>query len=155
MDAVSFTSRSFHVEPVPEGEREVVLSTLVGAADARALAAALAWHRAKEYLAPAVEDADRALALRAVVAVHDQLEDLGGEESQGGPITFREPQMALLAEVAMTYVAERDADGYQDPAERERLATLRSLSGPLFDLVAAFAGAREEAKAEGLLSSGC
>jgi hypothetical protein len=127
-----------------------MLGTLVSAADARALAAALAWQRAKEYLAPAVEAADDVLALRALVGLLDQLEHLA-DESQGGPLVLTEPQVALLAEVTTMYVSERDTDDYQAPAERERLQRLRGLSDPLFELVGHFAGAREEAEAGGLL----
>lgn len=147
MDAVSFTSRRFQIVDGPYGSRDVVLSTIVSAADARALTAALSWQRQTDYLAPGIEAADQVLALRALVVLVDQFEELSGT-SHGGPITLTEPQLALLAEAGARYVATRDVDGHQPLVERERIAALRGLNGPLFDLVADFAGARAEADSQ-------
>jgi hypothetical protein len=146
MAPVSFTPRTFQVVPGPAGTRDVVLSTIVSADDARALSAALAWQRSRQYLAPEMESADQVLALRAMVGLLDELEVVAGT-SHGGPMTLTEPRVVMLAEASSMYVAERDgAEGYQAPAERERLGHLRALGGPLFDVVADFAGARAEAR---------
>lgn len=142
MEAVSFTSRRFQIADGPAGTRDVVLSTIVSAADARALGSALSWQRQADYLAPATESADQVLALRALVLLVDQFEAL---QSGGGPVMLREDQVLLLAEASHRYVAARDVDGHQPPQERERIARLKSLGGPLFDLVADFAGAQAEA----------
>lgn len=143
MEAVSFTSRRFQIVDGPAGARDIVLSTIVSAADARALGFALSWQRQMDFLAPAVEAADQVLALRALVALVDQFEEL---QSGGGPVMLTEAQVLLLAEASHRYVAARDVDGHQPAPERERIGRLKGLGGPLFDLVADFAGARAEAE---------
>ncbi len=52
-----------------------------------------------------------------------------------------------LTEAVSAYVAERDIESYQSPEERERIATLRELTGPLFDLTADCHGAADELQA--------
>lgn len=143
---VSFTDRSFRVAPVAGGGSEVVLTSLVSAADAKALSTALAWMRTREHLAPAMESAEQVLALRSIVALVDLLDEVG-EHPPGIPVDLRGPQVRLLAEAVSRHVAERDADeGYAPPAERDRLKRLRGISGRLFDAVADFAGAEAEAR---------
>jgi hypothetical protein len=141
---MSFTSRRFMVVSGPMGDQDVVLSTILGSADARALRDALAWQRSTDFLAPSVEHADDVLALLALVALLDQVEEIAGS-THGGPTTLTEPQVAMLAEASTRYVAERDIDAHQPLPERERINRLKALSDPLFDLVAHFVGAREEA----------
>lgn len=138
---MSFVPRSFHVTDGPLGSRSVQVATVLSGADVRALAAAVAWQRTRDFLAPSVESAEGVLALRALQSLADALEPLMGD---GGPVSLGSPQVALLAEAASRYVAERDADGHQPPAERERIAKLRALTGPLFDTVGDLAGAEAE-----------
>ncbi|WP_205698293.1 hypothetical protein [Conexibacter sp. SYSU D00693] len=147
---MSFASRNFQVVDGPAG-REVAMSALVSSADARALAAALGWRRQQQFLAPAMESADEVLAMRSVVALLDVLEVVA--DGPGSPITLNRDQTALLAEGAQLYIADRDADdGYRPPAERERLGRLRTLGDQLFDAVTDFAGAVDEARANGLVA---
>lgn len=143
MTGVSFAARSFQVVDGPMGARDLVLGTLVTAADARALADALAWRRNRDHLAAPAEDADAVLALRAIVELVDQLETLTSGD-HAGPMTLTKPQVVLLAETSATYVAERGSEEFTPAPEAERLGRLRSLTGPLFDLVGGFAGAEAE-----------
>ena len=53
----------------------------------------------------------------------------------------------MLCELAASYVAERDVESYQPLEERERIALLRALGGPLMDCCCEFAAAQEEARA--------
>jgi hypothetical protein len=140
---VSFAPRSFHVVPGPLGHQEVAVATVLSAADARALGEAVAWQRTQDFLAPSIEDAGGVQALRAIVRLVDVLDEL----PEGGPVTLSQGQVALLAEAASRYVAERDVEGHQPAPERERLGKLRELQGPLFDTVADFAGAEAELRA--------
>jgi hypothetical protein len=143
MEGVSFSTRSFQVVDGPGGVPTVLLGAIVTVADARALADAASWWRSAEYLAPRIEDAEAVLALRSVVELLDQFEALAAGD-HAGPVTLARRQVALLAEVVARYLSERDGDDYQAPAERERIGRLRALRDPLFDLVAAFAGAEAE-----------
>ncbi|MBJ7331615.1 MAG: hypothetical protein JHC95_17100 [Solirubrobacteraceae bacterium] len=121
-------------------------TVLISAADGRALSDALAWVRTRDFLAPAVESADQILALRGLIALIDQLETIV-DEGHGAPTDLSQDQVTMLGEAAVRYAAERDADdGYQTPAERERVARLRVLGDRLFDLAADFAGAVAEAR---------
>ena len=141
---MSFVQARYQPVVAADGSRRVELTTMVGAADARALSDALAWQRAREFLAPAVESFEQVLALRALVRLVDQLDEVA-DKPDGGPLVLNEPDVAMLAEVSTTYVAERDTEEHQARPERERIARLRDLTEPLFDLVAHLALAREEA----------
>jgi hypothetical protein len=146
MSMVSFADRSFRVAPVAGGASEVVLTSLVSAADARALATAVGWWRSKEHLAPAIESAEGVMALRATMSLVDLLDEVG-ESAPGMPVDLQGPQLRLLAEAVTTYVADRDADeGYSPPEQRDRLKRLRTIGDRLFDAVADFAGAEAEAR---------
>jgi hypothetical protein len=146
MTVVSFTDRSFRIAPTAGGGDEVVLTTLVSAADAKALVAALAWLRARDHLAPALESADDVLALRALVALIDQLDEIG-DSAPGAPVTLGGAPLRLLAEGVARYRAERDGDAYVAPSERDRIVRLRAVGDRLFDAVADLAGAEAEARA--------
>lgn len=147
MTVASLTSRTFRVAPVAGGDQQVVATVLISAADGRALSDALSWLRTRDYLAPVVESADQILALRALVALIDQIDGIT-DDGHGAPMDLTQAQVALLGEAAVRYASERDAeDGYVAPAERERVARLRELSHRLFDLGADFAGAVAEAQA--------
>lgn len=147
MTVASLTERTFRIAPAPGGDQEVIATVLLSASDGRALSDALSWLRTREYLAPATESADQILALRALVALIDQIDTLT-DDGHGAPMDLVQSQVALLGEAAVRYIAERDLDdGYVVPAERERIARLRELSHRLFDLGADFAGAIAEAQA--------
>lgn len=146
MTVASLTTRTFRIAPAPGGDQQVLAAVLICAADGRALSDALTWVRQRDYLAPAVESADQILAMRALTALVDQLDGLV-DDGHGAPVELTQEQVALLAEAAVRYAAEReDEDGYVAPADRDRVARLRVLSHRLFDLSADFAGAVAEAR---------
>lgn len=104
---------------------------------------ALAWRR--DQLARLDHDAaDDVLALRAWMTLDDMLAatDVFGDEA---PLTLTREQAQLLCELAASYVAERDVESYQPVEERERIAMLRALSGPLMDCCCEFATAQDQA----------
>jgi hypothetical protein len=81
-------------------------------------------------------DVAETLAMRALVAVADQLEAL--VESEGhGTIFLAAGGGALLAEAVSTYVTMRDLESHQSVEERARLAILGDLTGDLGALRAA------------------
>jgi hypothetical protein len=142
VEAVSFTSNSIQIGGDP-AEPVAFVASVVSAADARVLAHALAWQRTRSYLAPAAETAEDVLALRALVSVVDALEHVAA----GGPLHLSQAQVLLLTEAAAMYVAERDTDEYQDPAERERIQRLRALSDRLMGVAADLSQALQHATA--------
>ena len=106
---------------------------------------ALAWRR--DQLARMDHDAvEEVLALRAWMTLDDMLAatSVFGDEA---PLTLTREQAQMLCELAASYVAERDVESYQPLEERERIAILRALSGPLMDCCCEFAAAQEEARA--------
>jgi len=147
MTAVSFDTRSFQVVDGPLGARDVVLGTLVTNADARALADALSWRRNRDFVATPMEDAGAIQSLRAMVELLDQVEMLTSGD-HAGPMTLTCPQVVLLAETAAAYVHERGDEDFLALPERDRIARLRSLMTPLFDLVAGFNSAMEQLRAQ-------
>ena len=66
-------------------------------------------------------------------------------------MTLKRDQARLLCQITGAYVTDRDVDSYQPPEERDRIARLRALAGPLMDLCCEFAAAESEAR-EQLLS---
>lgn len=147
MAAVSFATRSFQVVDGPLGTRDIVLGTLVTTADARALADALAWRRSRDFLAVPAQDAESVLRLRSLVDLLDQVEALTRGDHTG-PLTLTHQQVIMLAETAATYVGDRGGEEFTPPPERERLARLRGLTQPLFDLSRDFNGAWAELRAQ-------
>ncbi len=106
---------------------------------------ALAWRR--DQLARLDHDAaDDVLALRAWMTLDDMLAatDVFGDEA---PLTLTREQAQMLCELAASYVTERDVESYQPVEERERIAILRALGGPLMDCCCEFVLAQEEARA--------
>lgn len=135
VEPVSFTAYSVQLSPVAVGTDPVpAVASVVSAADARALAHALAWQRSRRFLAPAAETADEVLALREMVSVLDAVEEVAA--ASGGPLHLTQDQVVLLVEAAAMYAAERDHDEYVAPAERERLGRLRTLSDRLMGIAA-------------------
>jgi hypothetical protein len=149
MDAVSFASANLQVVPVAGGSTEIVASALLTATDGRALGDALAWQRAQDHQVQTFDTVEAVLAFRSLAALVDEIETVAGQ-APGGPITLTAGQAALLAEAAHRYVAVRDSDEHLPQRERERIDRLRSLGGPLFELVARFAQAEEAERGTGL-----
>ena len=92
------------------------------------------------------DDADSVVALRAWMTLDDLLESTAvfGDEA---PITLTREQGLMLCELTTAYVAARDVESYQPVEERDRIALLRTLLGPLMDTCCEFAAAQEEARA--------
>jgi hypothetical protein len=62
------------------------------------------------------------------------------------PLTLTGEQAVMLCELATSYVAERDVESYQPLEERERIALLRDLAGPLMDCCCEFVAAQAEVR---------
>lgn len=123
----------------------VVCDAIAVRGDIDAFRDALAWRR--DQLARVEHDAtDDVLALRAWMTLDDMLAatDVFGDEA---PLTLTREQAQMLCELAASYVTERDVESYQPVEERERIAVLRALGGPLMDCCCEFALAQEEARA--------
>jgi hypothetical protein len=142
MDVVSFADANLQVVAVAGGEQELVLATLLSGADARALADALAWQRARDHQLGTLETPEAVLAFRALATLVDEIETIADQD--GGPVMLTHDQVALLAESAARYVAARDSDEHLPARETERIERLRGLIGPLFERVSQMAGAREQ-----------
>ena len=137
----AFMDRSYRI--APDG-RSVVCDAVVGQEDSESLSEALAWRR-EEIGRHGVEDAAAVLELRALMTLDDLLE----LERRHGPeatLTLSRDQGRMLCQISGAYVTERDTDGYQPPEERDRIARLRGLAGPLMDLCCEFAAAEDEAR---------
>jgi hypothetical protein len=150
MDCASFATANLQIVPVAGGSSEIAASALLCGADGRALADALAWQRAQDHQVIAFDTVEAVLGYRALVGLVDEIEAVAGP---GGPITLTAAQAALLAEAATRYVAARDSDEHLPQRERDRIERLRSLGGPLFELVARFAQAEEAQRGSGLIGS--
>ena len=123
----------------------VVCDTSLARDEVDALRDALAWRR--DQLARVEHEAvDDVLALRAWMSLDDMLAATAvfGDEA---PLTLTREQATMLCELAASYVTERDVESFQAVEERDRIATLRSLGGPLMDCCCEFACAQEEARA--------
>lgn len=137
----AFMERSYRIGP--DG-RTVLCDALASAADVEVMRAALAWRR-DEISRTGLEDATAVLELRALMT----LDDLLAAEAELGPeawLSLTREQALILCEVAGAYVTDRDVDSYQAPEERERIATLRALAGPLMDTCCELAAAEVEAR---------
>jgi hypothetical protein len=113
--------------------------------DVDALRDALAWRR--DQLSRVEHDAaEDVLALRSWMTLDDMLAATAvfGDEA---PMTLVREDARKLCELAASYVAERDVESYQPLEERERIALLRTLGGPLMDCCCEFAAAQEQARA--------
>jgi hypothetical protein len=137
----AFMDRSYRI--APDG-RSVVCYAVVGRDENEALGDALAWRR-EEIGRRGLEEAGAVLELRALMT----LDDLLGVSREFGPeatLAFTRDQARLLCQVGSAYVTERDTESYQPPEERDRIALLRELAGPLMDLCCEFAAAEDEAR---------
>jgi len=83
--------------------------------------------------------------LRAWMTLDDMLASTSvfGDEA---PMTLTAEDAISLCELATSYVAERDVESYQPLEERERIALLRELSGPLMDCCCEFVAAQAEVR---------
>ena len=137
----AFMDRSYRIAPA---ERSVVCDAVVDRDDNGALADTLAWRR-EQIGREGLEEVAAVLELRALMS----LDDLLGAVRDTGPdatVMLKRDQASLLCQIAGAYVTDRDGDDYQPPEERERIARLRGLAGPLMDLCCEFAAAEEEAR---------
>jgi len=141
MGISAFMDRSYRI--APDG-RSVVCYAVVGRDENESLSEALAWRR-DEIGRQGLEEVSAILELRALMT----LDDLLGAVRETGPdatLTLTRDQGSLLCQIAGAYVTERDTDSYQPPEERDRIARLRAIAGPLMDLCCEFALADEEAR---------
>jgi hypothetical protein len=135
----AFMDRSYRI--AADG-RTVVCDVAVGRAAIDALAEAMAWRR-DELSRVGMQDAEAVLALRALMTLDDLLGAAGGDEAI---LTLTRQQTLMLCEIAGSYVTVRDVESYQSPEERDRIALLRALAGPLMDTCCEFAAAEDEAR---------
>jgi hypothetical protein len=122
----------------------VVCDATLARVEVDALRDALAWRR--DQLARVEHDGvDDVLALRAWMSLDDLLAATAvfGDEA---PLTLTRDQARMLCELVASYVTERDLESYQPAEERDRIAMLRALGGPLMDCCCEFAAAQEEAR---------
>jgi hypothetical protein len=124
--------------------RTVVCDTLALRGEIDVLRDALAWKRDRLSRVDHV-DAEIVLALRAWMTLDDMLAatSVFGDEA---PLTLTSEQAMMLCELATSYVAERDVESYQPVEERERIALLRELCGPLMDCCCEFVAAQAEVR---------
>lgn len=137
----TFMDRSYRIAPA---ERSVVCDAVVERDDNAALGESLAWRR-EQIGREGIEDASAVMELRAIMSLDDLLaavRDTGPDAT----VMLKRDQASLLCQTAGAYVTDRDGDGYQPPEERERIARLRGLAGPLMDLCCEFAAAEDEAR---------
>ena len=137
----AFMDRSYRI--APDG-RSVVCHAVVGLEENESLAEALAWRR-DEIGRNELDEASAVLELRALMTLDDMLlsaREVGPEAT----LTLTGDQARLLCQISGAYVTERDTDSYQPPEERDRIARLRALAGPLMDLCCEFAAAEDEAR---------
>ena len=128
---------------VAEGDRAVAVFMV--AVDPRAaLADALSWLVTRRFQAESLE-ADEVIELRAAAALADRIDEHRGVDAKA-PIRVNADEVRLLIEAVVAYVSERDTDSYQPPEERDRIARLRGLAGPLMDLCCEFTAAHDEAR---------
>lgn len=148
MTATSFTDRSYRVDP---GEGSVVCDTVAIREQLDPLRDAIAWRR-REHSTDIFESAESVLELRDLIALDDLLMQSTAIESET-VVTVDREQALSLCEIAGAYVAERDVESFQAPEERERIARLRAIAGPLTDTCHELAAAEREATEKQLLGT--
>lgn len=137
----AFMDRSYRVAAA---ERSVVCDAVVDREDNAALGETLAWRR-EQIGREGIEDATAVMELRALMSLDDLLAAVR-ETGPDATLMLKRDQASLLCQIVGAYVTDRDGDGYQPPEERERIARLRGLAGPLMDLCCEFAAAEDEAR---------
>jgi hypothetical protein len=98
-----------------------------------AMADAVSWLVTRRFQEGEGATADAVVGLRAAGALADRLDEHRGVEGLAH-VRVNSDDVRLLIEAASVYVAERDTESYQSPEERARIAELRGLVDPLFDL---------------------
>jgi len=118
----------------------VVCDTIAHRGEIDVLRDALCWKRDRLSLVDH-DDADTVLVLSAWMTLDDMLDatSVFGDEA---PLTLTGEMAVMLCELATSYVAERDVESYQPLEERDRIALLRALSGPLMDCCCEFVTAQ-------------
>jgi hypothetical protein len=146
MDLPRFSERRYRVTDRGEG---VVCDVPAKADELEALRAALGHARERAAGQP-LDSADAVLELRALGALEDRLSEViaAGPPT---PLTLDHEQAIRLCEVTGTYLAERDFEGYTPPEQRERMALLGELTGPLMDTCSELVAAAHEARERDLL----
>jgi len=122
----------------------VVCDTIAQRGEIDVLRDALAWKR--DRLARLDHgDVDAILTLRSWMTLDDMLAatSVFGEQA---PLTLNAEQAVMLCELATSYTTERDVESYQPLEERERIALLRDLAGPLMDCCCEFVAAQAEVR---------
>jgi len=137
----AFMDRSYRIAPA---ERGVVCDAVVDREDNAALGDTLAWRR-EQIGREGIEDVAAVLELRALMSLDDLLA-AGRDTGPDATVMLKRDQASLLCQIAGAYVTDRDGDDYQPPEERDRIARLRALAGPLMDLCCEFAAAEDEAR---------
>ena len=141
----AFVERSYRIAAA---ERGVVCDAVVDREDNAALGETLAWRR-EQIGREGLEDASGVLELRALMSLDDLLTAVR-DTGPAATLMLKRDQASLLCQIAGAYVTDRDGDGYQSPEERDRIARLRALAGPLMDLCCEFAAAEDEAREQPL-----
>ena len=120
--------------------RTVVCDTIALRGEIDVLRDALAWKRDRLSRLDH-DDVDAVIVLRSWMTLDDMLAatSVFGERA---PLTLTSEQAIMLCELATSYVAERDVESYQPLEERERIALLRTLAGPLMDCCCEFVAAQ-------------
>jgi hypothetical protein len=122
----------------------VVCDAILARGENDALRDALAWRR--DRLARVDhDDAATVLVLRDWMRLDDLLGSISifGDDA---PLTLTREQAVMLCELATSYVTERDVESYQPAQERDRIALLRTLCGPLMDCCCELAAAQDEVR---------
>ncbi|MDX6677015.1 MAG: hypothetical protein QOE31_1067 [Solirubrobacteraceae bacterium] len=123
--------------------RTVVCDTIARRGEIDVLRDALAWKR--DRLSRLDHDVDAVIVLRAWMTLDDMLASTSvfGDEA---PLTLTSEQAMMLCELTTSYVADRDVESYQPLEERDRIALLRTLGGPLMDCCCEFVAAQAEVR---------
>jgi hypothetical protein len=116
------------IHPGPDGPSAVVVAD-VPAPAAEALADAVA--RRRDARALGELEAAQALEVRALSDHADRRRP--APEAEMHVVRLSGGDVAVVADAAEAYVAERDVDGYQPAPERARLAALRDVRDSLRD----------------------
>ena len=124
--------------------KTVVCDTLALRGEIDVLRDALGWKRDRLALLDH-DDADAVLVLRSWMTLDDMLAATDVYEDQA-PLTLTAEQAVMLCELATSYVTERDVESYQPLEERDRIALLRELGGPLMDCCCEFVAAQAEVR---------
>jgi hypothetical protein len=120
--------------------KTVVCDTIALRGEIDVLRDALAWKRDRLSRVEH-DDVDAVIVLRSWMTLDDMLAatSVFGDEA---PLTLTSEQAIMLCELTTSYVAERDVESYQPLEERDRIALLRTLGGPLMDCCCEFVTAQ-------------